>query len=241
MLLVLLGSLFSCYKQGLKNEDVIHFDSSVSIKATGMSDLDRNGNPEIAIAVTSFLKDEFKGDLPVSTSIFVYEKKKNKFRYIWKSSPLTILDKWKTPIAQEILSIKSSEREDDPSLHISGTEQDYRLYFSDNYYHLVNADKREEIEIPDMDVLDFLGYEADSIHYHAGSKEEYFLVTRNIIEKTEVTIYKIKASRKKPLVPYMHWTSPLLESITIVSGSPRDYVIESEAGGTVRIRSLKKL
>lgn len=238
---LLAGSLLSCSQHGLKTLDILRFDNSQSVRVSGISDLDGNGLPELVLGVSAFMDSAELGGLPFSTSVYIYEQKKGKFRYMWKSYPLTTLDRKGSPIPQELLSIDRTDRSNDSSLVIYAQDRSYLLHFSDGYYQLDEHDPQVDEEISNEDALEYLGYQPDTLAYFPGRKEGFFLATQVHEERTEISLYEVKASRRNPLVRIARWKTALLESVSISSGSTKDYIVEAGKDGSVRIRSLRKL
>jgi hypothetical protein len=238
---LLAGSLLCCSQHGLKTLDVLKLDDSLSVRVSAISDLDGNGLPELVLGVTSYMDSADLGGLPLSTSIYVYEQKKGKFRYVWKSYPLTTLDRKGNPMPQELLSIMRTDRSNDSSLVIQAQDASYHLYFRDGYYQLDESDPQTDEAISNEDALEYLGYQPDTLVYFPGRKEGYFLASQADGKTTDISLYAVKGRKRNPLVRIAHWKTAPLESISISSGHANDFVVEAGKDGSVRIRTLRKL
>ena len=121
-----------------------------------VADLDGNGNPELVVAVTSSQQNEFFEQVPVSTYIYVFEKKKNRYRYMWKSGPLSYLNMQKNMTGEKISDILSNPNMNDHSVLLIGERNGYKLEFIDGYYVMNPSEQRIAVNNIDKNMVEYL-------------------------------------------------------------------------------------
>ncbi len=206
-----------------------------------IADLDGNGKPELIAAVMSFQKNKFSETVPVSTYIYVFEKKNNHYRYIWKSEPLFYLNQNKDVTGERIEKIISGAAIDDLSVTLVGDKENYKLEFIDGYYVMNSSLKQIEKNGFDKDLVEYLHDPVDAYFVFTGMRNDYFVTGKNNYFNYRITLYKISYLKSDPMIYYTRWNTVPLTAFKIIPGKKINMYIEATTVGTINIYSMKKI
>ena len=231
----------SCGRLNLKLEDQVHFEKSTDITAMAIADLDGNGNPELVVAVMSSQINEFSERVPVSTYIYIFEKKKNKYRYIWKSGPLSYLNTQMDAVGEKINNIVASPNIDDHSVFLVSDKGNYKLEFIDGYYVMNPTEKQVDVGEVDKNMIEYLRAPVDDYSIFTGKNCDFFITGKKRESSYQITFYKIRYAHEIPFSFYARWNTVPLTSFKVIPGIRKNLFLEATTTGIVNIYSMKKI
>lgn len=104
------------------------------------------------MAVSEYVPDT---GTPLSTSIFIFEKKNGKFRYIWKSQPLITVDAGLTSRAETVRNIRLAADTNNPAMTVETRNSVYSLSYDGENYRLDETSLTAEKSINNEDITSF--------------------------------------------------------------------------------------
>jgi hypothetical protein len=180
-------------------------------------------------------------NVPVSSSIYVFEEKKKSWAYIWKSAPLTTVDERYRLRGEGIIDITSGPWTNDHSLHVKGEKNTYRLSFQDGYYVLQKAPDDGDNPATDSDLKQYFKQEISSWFQYERNGREYLFVLFTGRDHDRIHIYRIRPDRNRMFQPAGTMVIPGVSRIWVFydSSKKKSILVSYTEDHELRMVSLK--